>query len=46
MNRPRYQILQPTQHWRIVAGQVRRDYIARRSDGQLRVISLPDRAAA
>jgi hypothetical protein len=42
MNRPSFEIVQPTNHWRIVAGTPRRDYVARRlTDGQLRVISLP-----
>jgi uncharacterized protein (DUF2237 family) len=48
MNRPRYsyRIVQPTQHWRLVAGQWRRDHIAVRSDGQVRVVSLPDGSLA
>lgn len=45
--RPRYtyRIIERTTHYRIVAGHVRRDCIAERSDGQLRLISIMEAAA-
>lgn len=45
--RPRYtyRIIERTTHYRIVGGIVRRDCIAERSDGQLRLISIMEAAA-
>lgn len=42
----RYEILERTNHYRIVGGIVRRDCIARRSDGALRLISIPAEVTA
>lgn len=40
-----YEIVQLTQHWRIIDGAVYRDAVARRlTDGQLRLISVLDEA--
>jgi len=44
--RPSYQIVSATQHWRLINGRIYRDHIARRSDGILRLIALPDEVAA
>ncbi len=46
MNRPSYQIVSATQHWRQIDGKWYRDYVARRSDGQLRLIAYPEAVSA
>jgi hypothetical protein len=46
MNRPSYEIISATQHWRIINGRIYRDFIARRSDGQLRVVAYPEQDVA
>jgi hypothetical protein len=46
MNGPSYQIVQWTQHYRIVDGRCYRDAIARRSDGSLRLVAVPAPAVA
>lgn len=40
-----YTVVSWTNHYRIVDGRVRRDAIARRSDGELRVVSYPREVA-
>ncbi|WP_280791036.1 hypothetical protein [Blastococcus sp. CT_GayMR16] len=38
-----YEVLQWTQHWRVVHGTYYRDAVARRlTDGAVRLISVPD----
>jgi hypothetical protein len=42
MNRPTYTVVSWTTHYRIIDGRVWRDAVARRSDGELRLVSYPD----
>lgn len=44
--RPTFEILDRTTHYRFIEGRLYRDCVARRSDGELRVIALPVRDAA
>jgi hypothetical protein len=37
-----YELIQWTQHYRRIDGRWYRDAIARRSDGELRLVSYPD----
>jgi hypothetical protein len=37
----RYVIVQQTQHWTIRNGRTYRDVVARRDDGQLRLVLVP-----
>jgi hypothetical protein len=43
---PAFEIVEWTQHYRLVNGEWYRDAIARRPDGQLRLVSYPGTAAA
>lgn len=45
-NRPTFEILDRTAHYRFIEGRLYRDCVARRSDGQLRLIALPVAVAA
>jgi hypothetical protein len=40
-----YQIVQWTQHYRVIDGVWHRDAVARRADGQLRLVAFPDGGA-
>jgi hypothetical protein len=44
--RPSYQIIAPTQQWRIIGGRIHRVYRARRSDGAVRLVAYPDTEVA
>ena len=46
MNRPTYDVVQWTQHYRRIDGRWYRDAIARRSDGELRLVSYPEGSVA
>jgi hypothetical protein len=46
MNRPTYDILERRQTWRLYEGQWMRECVARRSDGQLRLLLVRDEVAA
>lgn len=41
-----FTLLSPTQHWRLIGGVWHRDWVARRADGALRLVAMPDEVAA
>lgn len=45
-SRPTFEILDRTTHYRFIDGRLYRDCVARRSDGELRLIALPVQDAA